>query len=463
VRSKNGAPWTTAAPFETAPAKFVPNIVKHRKPAKVRSQSGGAFLGSIALAIITLFAVGIGVFSYLRSEEAEARLLAYQKRYEVLTGERDKLQGSMSALAAKVGHAGTADGDALLKAVQTDLGRHGAHDNYPAQIAAMLDKLKVEKFKVELAEAAAEKQRKRAEMNLPAFQAQLKELQEVIEKKNKELLDNRGESHELLGALEGQVKDLQEKLQVANAKVRQMARDREVEVGKADQKIKTLTSAVRGLKEQKNAEEDDGANIRKETAAGSVLAVNSGFVTLNIGQDRGVQRGMMFRIFRPDALGQPGEEIATLEVLRMDERTSTCRIKTNDILKPIITGDLAFNHLLASGKGKGDVVALVGKLDIDDDGIDDGDRLERMIKEQGGSVDFRLYPDGRQRGKITTRTNWVVMDMRDEVSGSEEERTWLRRLFEIRKEATDFGIRIRDSKKFVKELGYRFDVKNPLP
>ena len=459
MRSKNGAPWTTAAPFETAPEKFVPNIVKHRKTAKVRSQSSGAFLGSIALAIITLFAVGIGVFSYLRGEEAEARLLAYMKRYDALAGEREKMQGSLNALAAKVGHAGTADGDALLKAVQADLNRHGAQDNYPAQIADMLEKLKVEKFKVELAQAATEKQRKRAEMNLPAFQAQLKELQEVIEKKNKEILDTRGESHELLGALEGQVKDLQEKLQVANSKLRQTARDREVEVGKADQKIKMLTSAVRGLKEQKNAEEDDGANIRKETAAGSVLAVNSGLITLNIGQDKGVRRGMMFRIFRPDAVGNPGEEIATLEVIRMDERTSTCRIKKNDILKPIITGDLAFNHLLANGKGKGDVVALVGKLDIDDDGVDDGDRLERMIKEQGGSVDFRLYADGRQRGKITTRVNWVIMDMRED----ETDREKLRRLAEIRKEATDFGLRIRDSKKFVKELGYRFDVKNPLP
>ena len=463
MRSKNAAPWSTAPPFETAPANHVPNIVKRRQAVQ-RSQSGGAFLGSIALAIITLFAVGIGVFAYLRAEEAEARTIAYMKRHDDVASQRDKLQGSISALAAKVGHGSIGDPDALLKEVDKDLSRHGAQNNYPEQIEMLLAKIKSEKFRADLAEQAAEKSRKLAAMNMPNFQAQLQELQAVIDKKNKELLDDREKSHALLGELEQQMKDLQEKLQDANVKNRQMARDKEVEDGKNQQKIKMLKSAVIGLKEKQNAEENEDAAIHRNTAVGTVLAVNSGVITLSIGRDKGVQRGMLFRIFRPDSLGNPKDEVAILEAVNLDDRTSTCQIKKNDLLKPILAGDLAFNALLAKGGGKGEIVAIVGKIDIDGDGQDDGDKLERIVKEQGGSVDMRYYLDGRQsRGRITPRIKCVIMDMSDAVSGTTDERDKLRRLFEIRKEATELGIPIRDSKKFLREIGWKRDVKTTVP
>jgi hypothetical protein len=463
VRSNNAAPWTTAPPYEvkSEPRRAPPVVHRKRPPEK----SSGAFLGSVALAIITLFSVGLGVFSYLRAEESETRLLAFMKRYDEAMGERSQLQGTIAELARKVGHPGTVDAKTLLKAVEDDIHKHGAQSDYPSQVAMLLEKIKTERFRAELAEENARNQRKRAEDAFPGFDAKMNELQAVIDRKNKELLGERDKSHELLGTLEKQVADLQEQLQQAQSKMRQVARDREVELGKTDQKIKTLTAAVRGLKEMKNAEMDDGENIRKETAAGIVTAVDSAskLVIINVGRNQGVRTGMLFRIFRPDTLGQPKDEVAILEVVRMDDRSSTCQIKKNDIRQPILSGDMAFNHLLGRGKGKGEIVALVGKLDLDDDGEDDGDRFERLIKEQGGTVDYRLYPDGRQRGKITPRTNWVVMDMPKDVTGSREERELLARYTQIRKEALDFGIPILDSRKFAKEIGYRLDLKTTRP
>jgi len=437
-------------------------VVPRKRPPE---RSSGAFLGSVALAIITLFSVGLGVFSYLRAEESESRLLAYQKLYQEKSDDRDRLLTTVGRIGAKVGHPGMTDAEALLKAVEDDIHKHGAQDSYPAQITMFLEKIKTERFRAELAEETAAKQRKRAEQAMPNFDAQMKELQTVIDRKNKEILAARDQSHELLGTLEKQVADLQEQLQQANVKMRQFARDREVESGKTDQKIKSLTSAVRGMKEQKNFEENDAESIRKETAAGMVTAVDSAskLVTINVGRSQGVRLGMLFRLFRPDTLGQPKDEVAVLEVARLDERSCTCRITKNDIRQPILTGDMAFNHLLGRGKGKGEIVAIVGKLDLDDDGEDDGDRVERLVKEQGGVVDFRLYPDGRQRGKITPRTTWVVMDMPKAVSGTKEERDLLQRYAEIRKEALDFGIPIFDSKRFAKEIGYRLDIKPTLP
>jgi hypothetical protein len=464
VRSKNVAPWTTAPPFEPKNAD-----VRRAAPSPPRkkssSQTGGAFLGSIALAIITLFSVGLGVFSYLRSEEAESRMLAYMKRYDESMEEQKKLQGTLGELAAKVGHAGFNDAKELLKAVEADLHKHGSQDSYPAQVAMLLEKIKTERFRADLAEEAAAKQRKRAEMSAPNFEAQLNELQAVIDKKNKELLGDREKNHELLGVLEKQVADLQEQLQAANLKMRQMSRDHEVASGKADQKIKLLTSAVRGMKEQKNFEDNDAENIRKETAAGLVTAVDSAskLVTISAGRNQGVRAGMLFRVFRPDVVGQPKDEVAVLEVLRMDDRSSVCRITRNDIRQPILRGDMAFNPLLGRGQGKGEVVAIVGKLDLDDDGEDDGDRIERLVTEQGGKVDYRLYPDGRERGRITTRLTWVVMDTPKEVAGTKEERERIQKYFAIRKEAIDFGIPILDSRKFAKEIGYRYDLKTTRP
>ena len=156
--SKNAAPWTTAPPYEvkSAEPRRVAAVVS-RRPKK--ESSGGAFLGSVALAIITLFATGLGVFSYLRAEESETRLLAYQKLYQEKSDERDRLQATVGQIAGKVGHAGTTDAEALLKAVETDIHKHGAQNSYPDQVLMLLEKIKSERFRAELAEENAAKQR----------------------------------------------------------------------------------------------------------------------------------------------------------------------------------------------------------------------------------------------------------------------------------------------------------------
>jgi len=78
-----------------------------------------------------------------------------------------------------------------------------------------------------------------------------------------------------------------------------------------------------------------------------VTAVDSAskLVILNVGRTQGVRAGMLFRIFRADVVGQPKDEVAVLEVVRMDDRSCTCRITKNDIRQPILSGDMAFKSL----------------------------------------------------------------------------------------------------------------------
>ena len=73
------------------------------------------------------------------------------------------------------------DAKTLLKAVEDDIHKHGAQSDYPAQVAMLLEKIKTERFRAELAEENARQQRKRAEQVGPNFEAQKQELQAVIE------------------------------------------------------------------------------------------------------------------------------------------------------------------------------------------------------------------------------------------------------------------------------------------
>jgi hypothetical protein len=57
----------------------------------------------------------------------------------------------------------------------------------------------------------------------------------------------------------------------------------------------------------------------------------------------------------------------------------------------------------------------------------------------------------------------VVIDMPEKITGTREERELLEKFAAIRKEALDFGIPILDSRKFAKEIGYRFDLKTTRP
>ncbi len=48
-------------------------------------------------------------------------------------------------------------------------------------------------------------------------------------------------------------------------------------------------------------------------------------------------------------------------------------------------------------------------MDINGDGVDDREYIKQLIRESGGVIVEELMPDGKQVGKMTTETRWLVV------------------------------------------------------
>ena len=108
--------------------------------------------------------------------------------------------------------------------------------------------------------------------------------------------------------------------------------------------------------------------------------------------------------------------------------------------------------------------ALVGKIDVNRDGIDDRDELKRMIEEAGGVIDFDLPPPGvgKEIGTVSSRINWYVTDCRPPLCAD-----WLpneplpNRVRAVLKEARLDGIRPLPIERLLAGLGYSTNPHAP--
>lgn len=126
---------------------------------------------------------------------------------------------------------------------------------------------------------------------------------------------------------------------------------------------------------------------------------------------------------------------------------------------------------------------MIGKIDINRDGTDDRDTMRRMIEAAGGIVEYDLPPprDGVERGKISPRLDWYVIETnpspygtrqarnqdvgpagdstqnKDDattIAADEQDQAYLKRKSDAIKECVDDGIRPMPVTRLVSYLGY---------
>src|SRR4029079_19292004 len=93
------------------------------------------------------------------------------------------------------------------------------------------------------------------------------------------------------------------------------------------------------------------------------------------------------------------EKKGSIEVTRvLDRHLSEARIIDDNPSKPIMPGDFVYS--VAWQPGRSEHFALVGVLDMDDDGKSDHDRIKDVIEMNGGKIDADLRDDGTVVGKL---------------------------------------------------------------
>jgi hypothetical protein len=223
---------------------------------------------------------------------------------------------------------------------------------------------------------------------------------------------------------------------------------------KLDDKIGRLGNDLKDLADQTKPFRE----VPTETGVdGHVISVaEQGVIAYaDLGKKDGVLLGMPFSIFSPRELGRPKPEPkARCRIVKIMANSCEIRIYQTQLENPVVTGDVLYSPIYDRERRLR--FALVGKMDIEQNGVDNTEQLKALIQEFGGRIDPML----------TVQADYLVLGEEPSVPPSpgagaspmerqvyEEARKKFIEYSEAKSKAESFGIPILSLNRFLGLVG----------
>ena len=197
--------------------------------------------------------------------------------------------------------------------------------------------------------------------------------------------------------------------------------DKNTAVAKAEQERDAAASAL-GSKEEiikiRTRERDELLVDTPDQYDGKILGVVAATKTvlINRGRADGVRAKMTFSVYDADDMNaRTAKKKASLEVTRvLGDHRAEARITQINHVDPPISNDHIATPAWSPGESLG--FALVGKMDIDKDGLDDREEVRLLITRGGGRIDAEevVVDSGGDKtsevtGSVSVETRYVVV------------------------------------------------------
>lgn len=293
-----------------------------------------------------------------------------------------------------------------LKTIVADLNK-GETATYSQALAAAVKALKERNEQLDLARVETNTVRKEMDGLKATYEAQVKQFRDMamaveaekveIQKKltsaeeevKKVKLENTTIKEEANTRVVGIQADMQKQIDEGSTKLKQTEDNLKRQIGEIE-KIKTPEYAAAF----------DGEITRVNPAARTVW--------VNVGTYDRLPKNLTFSV---QAQGIPaGSELkpkAKIEVIELlAPHLAECRIIEDDLRTPILVGDNIFTRLWDPGQRTR--FAFAGKIDIDNDGSDDMDRVRALVARAGGQIDAEVV-NGELKGELTIETRFLVL------------------------------------------------------
>lgn len=229
-----------------------------------------------------------------------------------------------------------------------------------------------------------------------------------------------------------------------------------------DDLTRTSTSQIAALNEQlaklqdvlqRMTAEKNRVTASNEVPDGKVNWINqrSRTVWINVGGADGLRQQTAFSIYSGDT-ANPAEAPSKgkIEVTRlMGPHTAEARIVEDDLSNPIMPGDRIFSPTWEPGRAEH--FALVGLMDIDNDGSDDRQMIRNLIVANGGVVDEEIGLDGAKTGEMSVNTKYLI---HGDQPKAEKESPDLQGWSDIHGEADLLGVKAIGVHEFLDYMGY---------
>ncbi|MDA0282404.1 MAG: hypothetical protein O3B13_21175 [Planctomycetota bacterium] len=205
----------------------------------------------------------------------------------------------------------------------------------------------------------------------------------------------------------------------------------------------------------------------------------AGLVWINLGSQDRLRLRTTFSVYRKahHGVARGAEDIkGQIEVTRIiDGHTSEARILDDDIYDPISKGDPVYTPLWSPGRTE--MFAVIGQVDLDQDGVLDRDQFHDLIADAGAKLNHEVLDDGtriRYEHFPDTWLDWnegdpeldsdtkylILADIPDPALAIREEDKIIRQaisahLLAMRNEARRLGIEEIRLSDFLAHVGYK--------
>ncbi len=231
----------------------------------------------------------------------------------------------------------------------------------------------------------------------------------------------------------------------------------EKQVAGLNSQVTSDSKTIEGLKEQRKAMLAEGDTLF-ESPDGRIAWINQRqrLAWIDVGRADGLMRQTTFSVFDHDVNGVTNEvPKARIEVVRLsDDHMAECRILEDSAANPILKGDVI--HTPTWSPGQRVHFALAGKMNIDNDKVEDYDTVKNIITLNGGVIDAELRPDGTRLGNLNVNTRYLVLgEAPDETAGEAA----LKEFTNMQKEVTRYGTDIINIEKLLTQMGWKIEER----
>ncbi len=426
----------------------------------------------VVFVMATLFLGAAVVFMARDMDDLRASAAKANDAAEKTKDANRKLDDEIQALKNIIGHQlaevglGAQDGDVgtVLGALQADIQNYGGPES-GANVSQTLQNLRTKIDSITV-------QKQDVDVLLADSQDQITKLQQQYEVRVQnhdsraqtmvaEVGTLRNQKDEAIAAKQQEIQQIRAEYSQIQIAMNQMKDQYETQL----KTVRDERDKLEKINEKLRREIDSKTKVAFERPDGEVQFVdhNSKTVWINLGSDDHLPKRANFSVYTKTnhGIGRGKDDIkGSIEVTRIiGPHQAEARILTDNLYEPITAGDPIYTPIWSPGQTEN--FAIVGLIDIDNDGVSDRDTLRQLVAAHGSKITTEVDDQGmRAGGKIDVNTKYLVIGKIPDastVSDKETQQEFLKIAKmhnEMRDEAQLQGVREISLKDFLLHIGY---------
>jgi len=441
-----------------------------------RTQRGPTALHftAIVLTIITVLLIAVAFLFYREGQEMRSAVTRVEAEREKLAqqvrGQDDSIAVLKDVLGysqAAVGQSDDQDPSTVAGAVRSDIKRAlgRASTSQPVSAREALSRLASERDNLEIERNALVDSKSTLLANYRALEriwkAVLRPEREARLTAERELKTNVRSREEVLASKERQITTLHEVASEQRDQIAELQKVVEDQDKEMVQKFALHRSTVRRLNRMLQKRDSH----RFEQSDGKITLVDDSgrLVWVDLGSADKLKPGIRFSVFDQSAAQIGGSRKGLKGVIEVSRVTgphrSQARVIDRDRRNPLLHGDLVFSPIWSVGHSER--FALVGLIDLNDDGRSDIEGLRRYVRESGARMSVWVDDTGaRNGGAVDMSIKYLVVGKTPtpDQARNDAQRSAYNRLIghltAMREEAYDHGVRVIRLNDFLAYIGY---------